>query len=79
MYGTLLNAGDAQYDELKMATVWIVPPPLRTSPAVMQSSSHTKKGAALASRALHELPCGGRRYGRAIFTIAVAPSVKVAR
>ncbi len=27
MYGTLLNAGDAQYDELKMATVWIVSPP----------------------------------------------------
>ncbi len=26
MYGTLLNAGDAQYDELKMATVWIVSP-----------------------------------------------------
>ena len=47
--------------------------------AVMQASSHTKKGAALASRALRELPCGGRRYGRAIITIAVAPSVKVAR
>lgn len=27
MYGTLLNAGDTQYDELKMATVWIVSPP----------------------------------------------------
>jgi hypothetical protein len=27
MYGTLLNAGDAQYDDLKMATVWIVSPP----------------------------------------------------
>ncbi|MEA3212430.1 MAG: hypothetical protein QOE70_5487 [Chthoniobacter sp.] len=27
MYGTLLNAGDAQFDELKMATVWIVSPP----------------------------------------------------
>lgn len=27
MYGMLLNAGDAQYDELKMATVWIVSPP----------------------------------------------------
>lgn len=27
MYGTLLNAGDRQYDELKMATVWIVSPP----------------------------------------------------
>ena len=27
MYGTLLNAGDAQYDELKLATVWIVSPP----------------------------------------------------
>jgi hypothetical protein len=26
MYGTLLNAGDGQYDELKMATVWIVSP-----------------------------------------------------
>ena len=27
MYGTLLNAGDAQYDDLKMARVWIVSPP----------------------------------------------------
>ena len=27
MYGTLLNAGDTQFDELKMATVWIVSPP----------------------------------------------------
>ena len=27
MYGTLLNAGDEQFDELKMATVWIVSPP----------------------------------------------------
>ena len=27
MYGTLLNAGDTQYDELKMATVWMVSPP----------------------------------------------------
>ena len=27
MYGTLLNAGDEQVDELKMATVWIVSPP----------------------------------------------------
>jgi hypothetical protein len=27
MYGTLLNAGDTQYDELKMATIWIVSPP----------------------------------------------------
>ncbi len=27
MYGTLLNAGDTQSDELKMATVWIVSPP----------------------------------------------------
>ncbi len=27
MYGMLLNSGDAQYDELKMATVWIVSPP----------------------------------------------------
>ena len=27
MYGALLNAGDAQFDELKMATVWIVSPP----------------------------------------------------
>ncbi len=31
MYGTLLNAGDAQYDELKMATVWIVSPPGATA------------------------------------------------
>ena len=31
MYGTLLNAGDAQYDDLKMATVWIVSPPGATS------------------------------------------------
>ena len=27
MYGTLLNAGDQQFDELKMATVWMVSPP----------------------------------------------------
>ena len=27
MYGTLLKAGDEQFDELKMATVWIVSPP----------------------------------------------------
>ena len=27
MYGTLLNAGDEQFDELKMATIWIVSPP----------------------------------------------------
>lgn len=27
MYGTLLNAGDTQFDDLKMATVWIVSPP----------------------------------------------------
>ena len=27
MYGTLLKAGDTQYDELKLATVWIVSPP----------------------------------------------------
>ena len=27
MYGTLLNAGDEQADELKLATVWIVSPP----------------------------------------------------
>lgn len=27
MYGTLLNAGDGQYDEVKLATVWIVSPP----------------------------------------------------
>ena len=27
MYGTLLNAGDEQFDELKMATLWIVSPP----------------------------------------------------
>ena len=27
MYGTLLNAGDAQLDELKLATIWIVSPP----------------------------------------------------
>lgn len=27
MYGTLLNAGDTQYDEQKMATIWIVSPP----------------------------------------------------
>ena len=27
MYGTLLDAGDAQFDELRMATVWIVSPP----------------------------------------------------
>ena len=27
MYGTLLSAGDAQLDELKLATIWIVSPP----------------------------------------------------
>ena len=27
MYGTLLNAGDEQVDELKLATVWMVSPP----------------------------------------------------
>ena len=31
MYGTLLNAGDTQYDELKMATIWMVSPPDATS------------------------------------------------
>ena len=34
MYGTLLNAGDAQYDELRMATVWIVSPPDASGDAV---------------------------------------------
>ena len=34
MYGMLLNAGDAQFDELKMATVWIVSPPEAASDAV---------------------------------------------
>ncbi|MEA3210989.1 MAG: hypothetical protein QOE70_4046 [Chthoniobacter sp.] len=34
VFGTLLNNGDPQYDELRMATVWMVSPPAAGSEAV---------------------------------------------